>query len=162
MKNFKSIGFITLLFAWVVMTVPLPAYAGNELEKQPTITVQSEVPDATVSTAPASPTVEAANPVTIIEDLKGVKDWQDLLNLETAVYTILITIGGYLSYMIPGLRSIDNNTCRVRTVAVLGSAGADVLGVGNIWQGAVSYLFSTSLYEVILKWIFKSKKPSTA
>lgn len=161
MKNFKSIGFITLLFAWVVMTVPLPAYAGNELQEQPSI-VQSSVPDATVSTDPASPTVEAANPITIIDDLKGVKDWQDLLNKETAIYTILITLGGYLSYLIPGLKTIDNNTYRVLTWAVLVIAGAAVLGMGNIWQGALAYLFSTSLYEVILKWLVKSKKPSTA
>ena len=100
------------------------------------------------------------NPTDIIDDVKNVTSWTDLLGIEAVIYTFIITVGGWLSSFIPGLRSIDSGTYRVLVFAILVIAGSLVIGVGNVWVGAISYFFSTSLYEVVLKWIIKSPKPS--
>lgn len=111
---------------------------------------------------PVIVTVKQSNPGSVIDQIKGVKSWEDILNLETGLYTLLITLGGYFSFLIPGIKSISNNTYRVLIWAVLVIIGISSLGLGSVWQGALSYLFSTSLYEVILKWIIKSPKPVEA
>ena len=100
------------------------------------------------------------NPADIIDDVKKVTSWTELLGLEAVIYTFIITVGGWLSSFIPGLRSIDSGVYRVLVWAILVIAGSLVIGVGNVWVGAISYFFSTSLYEIILKWIIKSPKPS--
>ncbi len=107
-------------------------------------------------------TVSPADPIQVIEDIKNATSWQDLLGTETAIYTIIMILGGYLSYWIPGINKIPNTTYRVLTWAILVIAGASVLGFGNVWQGALSYLISTNLYQVILKFIVKTPKPTTA
>lgn len=100
------------------------------------------------------------NPADIIDDVKNVTSWTDLLGLEAVIYTFIITVGGWLSSWIPGLRSIESGVYRVLVFAILVIAGSLVIGVGNVWVGAISYFFSTSLYEVVLKWIVKTPKPS--
>lgn len=104
-------------------------------------------------------TAQPIDPGQIVDDIKGVTDWSQLLSLETAIYTFIITVGGYLSAFIPGLRSIDSGTWRVLVWAIMVIAGSLVIGVGNVWLGAISYFFSTSLYEVVFKWIRPSPKP---
>lgn len=99
------------------------------------------------------------NPADIVDDVKNVTSWTDLLGLEAVVYTFIITLGGWFSSFIPGLRSIDSGVYRVLVWAILVIAGSLVIGVGNVWVGAISYFFSTSLYEVVLKWIKPSPKP---
>lgn len=106
------------------------------------------------------PILAIANPGDIINGVKDAQSWADLVSLETAIYTTIFTIGGYLSAFIPGLSSISSGTWRVLVFAILVIAGSLVLGIGNIWLGAISYFFSTSLYEVVLKWFVKSPKPS--
>lgn len=101
------------------------------------------------------------DPGKIVDDIKNATDWSQLLNLETAVYTFLITVGGYLSAFIPVLRSIDSGVYRILVWAILVIAGSLVIGVGNVWLGAISYFFSTSLYEVVLKLFKPSPKPNT-
>jgi hypothetical protein len=100
------------------------------------------------------------NPVDIIDDVKKVTSWTDLLGIEAVIYTFLITVGGYLSRFIPVLNKIDSGTYRVFVFAILVIAGSLVIGIGNVWIGAISYFFSTSLYEVVLKWIAPSPKPA--
>jgi hypothetical protein len=100
------------------------------------------------------------NPSDIINDVKAVTSWTDLLGLEAVIYTFIITVGGWLSSFVPGLRSIDSGTYRVLVWAILVIAGSLVIGVGNVWIGAISYFFSTSLYEIVLKWIIRSPKPT--
>ena len=100
------------------------------------------------------------NPGDIIDDVKKVTSWTDLLGLEAVIYTFIITVGGWISSFIPGLRSIDSGVYRVLVWAILVIAGSLVIGVGDVWIGAISYFFSTSLYEVVLKWIIKTPKPS--
>jgi hypothetical protein len=145
----KLFLLLAMSFFWVLSTVPLIAQDS------------AQAPPASLTIKKTQPivTVTQSNPVEIIEDIKNAKDWSDLVNLQTGIYTLLITIGGYLSYLIPGIKEIDNATYRVLTFAVLVIAGGAVLGLGDIWQGAISYLLSTSLYEVILKMIIKSPKP---
>lgn len=101
-----------------------------------------------------------ANPADIIDDVKKVTSWTELLGLEAVIYTFIITVGGWLSSFIPGLRSIDSGVYRVLVWAILVISGSLVIGVGNVWVGAISYFFSTSLYDIVLKWIIKSPKPS--
>lgn len=100
------------------------------------------------------------NPGDIIDDVKKVTSWTDLLGLEAVIYTFIITVGGWISSFIPGLRSIDSGVYRVLVWAILVIAGSLVIGVGDVWIGAISYFFSTSLYEIVLKWIIKTPKPS--
>lgn len=100
------------------------------------------------------------NPIDIIDDVKKVTDWSELLSLEAAIYTFLITVGGWLSSFIPGLRSIDSGTYRVLVWAIMVITGSLVIGVGDVWVGAISYFFSTSLYEIVIKWIRPSPKPN--
>lgn len=74
------------------------------------------------------------------------------------VFAVLVVIGGYLSPKIPGLKQINSATYRVLAFAILVGAGfwyfgADILGL------AMSYFFSTSFYEVVLKAIKPSPKP---
>jgi len=113
-----------------------------------------------VALAPVSAQNLIPNPADIIDDVKEVTSWTDLLGLEAVIYTFIITVGGWLSSWIPGLRSIESGVYRVLVFAILVIAGSLVIGVGNVWVGAISYFFSTSLYEVVLKWFIKSPKPS--
>lgn len=100
------------------------------------------------------------NPGDIINEVKDATSWTDLLGVESVIYTFLITVGGWLSSFIPGLRTIESGTYRVLVWAILVIAGGLVIGWGNVWVGAISYFFSTSLYEVVLKFFIKSPKPS--
>jgi len=102
---------------------------------------------------------QLTNPTDIIEGVKGAESWTDLLGFEAVIYTFLITVGGWLSSFIPGLRSIDSGVYRVLVWAILVIAGGAVIGFGNVWIGAISYFFSTSLYEIVIKWILPSPKP---
>lgn len=67
-----------------------------------------------------------------------------------SVYSAIVVIGGYLSAKIPGLNKINNATYRVLAFATLVAAGFWYFGA-NIWGLAISYVFSTSFYEVVLK-----------
>ena len=129
--SFLFFGLMAILFG---VLMPLAAFAGVPPEAVP-------------------------SPDNLIDAVKGVQDWSELLSLETAIYTAVFTVGGYLSAFIPGLKNIDSGTWRVLVFAILVIAGSAVLGIGNIWLGAISYFFSTSLYEVVLKWFVKSPKP---
>ena len=100
------------------------------------------------------------NPGDIINDVKDATSWTDLLGVESVIYTFLITVGGWMSSFIPGLRTIESGTYRVLVWAIMVIAGGLVIGWGNVWVGAISYFFSTSLYEVVLKFFIKSPKPS--
>lgn len=74
------------------------------------------------------------------------------------IYGILVIIGGYLSAYIPVLNKIEDGAYRVLALAV-------IIGIGFVFFGApilklaMSYAASTSLYEVVLRLIFKSAKP---
>lgn len=105
---------------------------------------------------------QSPNPIEIVDAVKGIQSWDDILNLQTVIYTAIITIGGYLSAFIPVLRNIDSGVYRVLTFAVITISAGSILGFSNIWVGAVAYFFSTSLYEVLLKWIFPSPKPDAS
>ena len=100
------------------------------------------------------------DPGTIIDGVKGAESWTELLGYQAVIYTLLFNVGGWLSAFIPGLKRIEDGTYRVLVWAILVIAGGLVIGWGNIWIGAISYFFSTSLYDVILKWIIKSPKPA--
>jgi hypothetical protein len=100
------------------------------------------------------------NPGDIIEDVKNAKSWADLIGIEAAIYTFIITVFGWFSAYFPGLNKINSGTLRVLVWAILVIAGSLVIGIGDVWVGAISYLFSTSLYEVVLKWFIRSPKPS--
>jgi hypothetical protein len=110
------------------------------------------------ATALISQTAPPPSPTEIIDTVRDATSWGDLLNIETGLYVLLITIGGYLSAFIPGLNKISDGTWRVLTWAILVIAGAAIIGK-SVWIPAIAYFFSTSLYEIVLKWIVKSPKP---
>jgi hypothetical protein len=103
---------------------------------------------------------QITDPSVIVDGIKESTSWTDIIGYEAVIYSFLITVGGYVSAFIPGLRSIDSGTYRVLVWAILVIAGGLVLGFGNVWIGAISYFFSTSLYEVVLKWLKKSPRPA--
>jgi len=105
---------------------------------------------------------EIPNPGDIVGGIRDSKSWTDLLGVEAMIYTFLITLGGWFSAFIPGLKNIDSGVFRVLTWAVPVIGGGIAIGFGNVWAGAISYFFSTSLYEVVLKWIKPSPKPRPA
>lgn len=101
------------------------------------------------------------NPVDIIDGIKGATSWSDLVLWEPAIYSFLIVLGGWFSSKIPWLNKVENGTYRVFVWAILVISGGIVVGFGNIWAGAIAYFFSTSLYELVLKWMIPSPKPKT-
>lgn len=103
---------------------------------------------------------QITDPAVIVDGIKQSTSWTDIIGYEAVIYSFLITVGGYISAFIPGLRSIDSGTYRVLVWAILVISGGLVLGFGNVWIGAISYFFSTSLYEVVLKWMKRSPRPS--
>ena len=107
-----------------------------------------------------APFVSMANPGDIVDAVKEAQSWEDLLSLETAIYTAVITLGGYISAFIPGINAIENGTWRVLVFAIIVITASVMFGIGNVWLGAISYFFSTSLYETVLKWFVRSPKPS--
>ena len=74
------------------------------------------------------------------------------------LYGAIVVLGGYLSSFIPGLKSISNATYRVLTFALIVGVGFAMFG-SNILSLALSYGASTSIYETILKLVFKTQKP---
>lgn len=78
------------------------------------------------------------------------------------IISALIVVGGYLSKWIPGLNAIKDATYRVLAFAILIGAGFLYFGA-DIWQVAISYFMSTSMYELVLAQIFgKSPKVDSA
>lgn len=67
-----------------------------------------------------------------------------------AVYAAIIIIVGYLSKWIPGLNEISSVKWRVVAFVVLTGAGLAWYGVPLI-KIAITYFFTTSLYELVLK-----------
>lgn len=102
---------------------------------------------------------DPVNPIDTIKDAIGAVSWDQLLSMETAITAALIIIAGYLSPFVPFLRKIPNGTYRVAAFAIIISI-ALVKGFGlGTWAGsAVAYFFSTSLYELVFKWLGIGKK----
>ena len=99
------------------------------------------------------------NPKDIIDGIKDAESWTDLLGYESAIYSLIILIVGWFSSWIPGLKNISSGVYRVLVLAILVIAGGLVLGFGNVWQGAIAYFFSTSMYEIFLKKAIPTPKP---
>jgi len=69
------------------------------------------------------------------------------------LYSGVLIVGGYLSYIIPGLNLIPKTTYRVLVWAILTGLGFVMFGV-DVVSVALTYFMSTSLYDVVLK-LFK-------
>lgn len=85
---------------------------------------------------------------------------EDLVTIIDAVLPAMIIIGGYLSAKFPIFNRIDDGVYRVLAFTVALGILAVVFGFASVWEVALSYVISTSLYEVILRKIFgSSPKP---
>lgn len=158
--KFKIFIFLMLCSAMMFAVPPEVVH-----DPEPITTEMMLTADAPAPTSFQYGVVQVADhpdPVEVIEGIKASESWGDILSWETAIYTLLIILGGYVSAFIPGFRTIEDGTWRVLTFSVMVVGGGLVLGFGNIWMGAFSYFFSTSLYEVVLKWFKKSPKPQRA
>lgn len=102
----------------------------------------------------------AQNPIEVIEKVKSAETFIELIGYDGLILATLMTLGGYFSAYIPWLRNIPDTTYRVLTFAVLVIAGGVLFGFASIWKGLISYFFSTSLYEIVLKWFVKTKSPT--
>lgn len=100
------------------------------------------------------------NPFDVVDDIKEAKTWADLFGLDGAIMSLLMIVLGYLSKFIPGLKAINSNTYRVLSTSIVIVIGFVLFGFeGAALKGILSYVFATSTYEVILKWIFPTPKP---
>lgn len=75
-------------------------------------------------------------------------------NLIDPLYTGLIVIFGYISYLIPGINKITP-FLRVLAFALVAGLGFILFG-GSFWKVAFSYFVATGLYDLFLKKIFPS------
>lgn len=98
------------------------------------------------------------SPQEVVDAIKNSETFQDLIGLENAIMSLLIILGGYLSPFLPWVRNLPNATYRVLAVAIVIVAGFVVFGT-SVWSGAITYFFSTSVYEVFLKRVVPTKKP---
>lgn len=74
------------------------------------------------------------------------------------VYGFLILVSGYLSSSIPGIKKIDKNVYRVLALAVVIGVGFYFGAGASLLKLVITYTFTTSFYEVVLKLL--AKKPS--
>tara|TARA_R110000787_G_scaffold97665_4_gene201308 strand:+ start:6506 stop:6868 length:363 start_codon:yes stop_codon:yes gene_type:complete len=75
------------------------------------------------------------------------------------IYGALVILGGYVSAFIPGLKKINSGVYRVLAFALVTGIGFFSFGA-DVFSLSVTYFFSTSLYEVVLKsLVAKSPKP---
>jgi magnesium-transporting ATPase (P-type) len=105
--------------------------------------------------------INPPTPMEVIEQVKGVTSWEQLLTLETAIMSVLIIVGGFFTWLVPGLKNIHSNTYRVLTFAILVVAGFVILGFANVWQGAISYLFASGLYQVMIRPVAPTPRPQS-
>lgn len=138
--------------------IPDYVLAGAELRSDGITSDAVDVPDLYESDE-RYPVIQAQGPADVIDDIKEAESWQDLVNLQNAIMSAIILIGGWLSALIPGLRNIDSGVYRVLTWAIMVIAGFAFIGGAEIWQGAIAYFFTTSLYEVVIKLFAPSPKP---
>lgn len=77
------------------------------------------------------------------------------------IYGFFIIVSGYLSTFIPGIKNIDKGVYRVLALAVVIGAGF-YFGAGkSLINLVITYTFSTSFYEVLLKLVVKKKELPT-
>lgn len=103
--------------------------------------------------------ISPVDPADVIDQVKSAKDFGELIGLDGAIMMALMVIFGYLSKFIPFFNQIDSTTYRVATIAIVIIVGFVMFG-SSIWSGVISYVFSTSAYELIFK-LFK-KTPEVA
>lgn len=75
------------------------------------------------------------------------------------VYTGLVLVFGYVSYLIPGFGKVKP-FIRVLAFALVAGLGFVLFG-GNFWKIAFSYFVATGLYDLFLKKIFPSPSGRT-
>jgi len=85
---------------------------------------------------------------------------ETLINSAPYIFGILVTVGGYLSPYIPLLNQIESGTYRVLALAIVMIIGFVLFGFSDVLPLVLAYASSTSIYEVFLKLIFKTSKPS--
>lgn len=73
------------------------------------------------------------------------------------LYGGLIIIAGYISPFIPGINKISNTIYRVLALAIIIGIGFKFVAGTSILSLVLTYTFSTSFYEVILKLFSKTK-----
>jgi hypothetical protein len=83
------------------------------------------------------------------------------LNLESFiqgiewVYGFLILVTGYLSTSIPVIKKIDKNVYRVLALAIVIGIGFHFGAGASLIKLILTYTFTTSFYEVVLKLLTK-------
>ncbi len=137
--------------------IPDHVLAGAELRSDMINTIAVDLPD--VTSHKAYPVIQAQGPGDVIDEIKEAESWQDLVNLQSVIMSTLILLGGWISAFIPGLKEIDSGVYRVLTWAIMVIAGFALIGGAEVWQGAIAYFFTTSLYEVVIKLFLPSPKP---
>lgn len=75
------------------------------------------------------------------------------------VYSALVVIFGYVAYLIPGVNKFAP-FIRVAAFALVAGLGFILYGVADFWQIAITYFFTTGLYDLFLRKILPSPKGS--
>lgn len=77
------------------------------------------------------------------------------------LYGLLILLSGYLSAYIPGLNRFSP-FLRVFAFALALGLGFHLFGGASIWQIALTYFFTSGLYDVFVRHILASPKATPA
>jgi hypothetical protein len=85
-----------------------------------------------------------------------------LVNWTDLVYAALVTFGGYLGQLIPGINKISNKAFQVVAIGLVLAAIFIILGWSNAIGLVLAYLSATNFYELVLKGVFGKKSPSSA
>ena len=102
--------------------------------------------------------ISAQSPQDVVDAVKNAKDPMELFSLTTVATVVVINLAGYLSPFIPVIKNIPTTTYKVAVFAVLIIVAGIMFGFVNIYQAAISYLFSTNLYSHILKFVLPTPK----
>ena len=108
---------------------------------------------AMMAQVPAAPT-----PAEVIVGLKNATDWAEMLTYYDAIIVVLITLGGYVSYLIPGFNWITDTRARVIAFGILCIAAVVLLGFANVWQGILLFFISSGIYSSLLKMVVPTPK----
>lgn len=72
------------------------------------------------------------------------------------LFGAFVTITGYLSSFIPGIKKISDKAWRITAIAIVGGSIFIIAGWSNAIPLFISYLIATKAYELFLKKIMKT------
>ena len=165
-KTFLMKQLILALILGIFAFSTTPGLAQNDKQKERTGIGVAPPPAApvqsvTLSTQPTTPSfqIEEDSAVSQVVEISELTPQNIFGALVDPIYLALVTLLGYLSAFIPGVKKIQNTWLRVFAVALVIGLGLYIWH-GDFWKIAVTYVISSGLYVTIFRNIVKTPKPS--